>query len=188
VGFSAVLFQDQFGMVTFDEGFRLRAATRPRVGRPHVLHCLDQFQQRAVDETTSPVDLTAALAGHLRKTSMVPVISDFLFADAGRVIGELSLLNGAHDVLLMMMDARFAYELPTISAGWIETRDIETGSVRTISRREFVRLTERVEEWQAEIQGLARDADLDIVRIGLDQHEMVSTLVELVAERRLRRI
>jgi hypothetical protein len=46
----------------------------------------------------------------------------------------------------------------------------------------------RVEEWQDEIMRLARDADLDIVRVGLDRWEMETTLVEFVAERRLRKV
>ena len=132
--------------------------------------------------------MTATIASHLRKTSLVPVISDFLFADAARVIKELSLLNAAHDVFLMMVDARFAYELPAVSAGWLEAFDIETGRKRVMSRKELTRLGGRVEEWQDEIMRLARDADLDIVRVGLDRWEMETTLVEFVAERRLRKV
>ncbi len=57
-----------------------------------------------------------------------PIISDFLFADASRFIKELSLLNATHDVFLMMVDGRFAYQLPApASAGWIDIFDIETG-------------------------------------------------------------
>jgi uncharacterized protein (DUF58 family) len=188
VGLSAVLFQDKFGVITFEDGFRLRAAARPRIGKAHVLYCLNLYQGSAADAAKGEGELMAALAGHLRKTSLVPIISDFLFADAARVIRELSILNAAHDVFLMMVDGRFAFELPPVSAGWIETRDVETGAVRTLSRREFRRLAARVEEWQAEIQHLAREAGLDVVRIGLDRNEMVSTLLEFVAERRLRRM
>jgi hypothetical protein len=46
----------------------------------------------------------------------------------------------------------------------------------------------RVEEWQEHIQQLARDAALDIVRVGLDRWEMEAALVSLVAERRLRKV
>ena len=130
----------------------------------------------------------AAIAAHLRQTSLVPVISDFLFADAPRVIKEFSLLNAAHDVFLMMVDARFAYKLPAMSAGWIQIFDVETGGTRTVSSRELARLADRVEEWQQQIFALARDAELDIVRVGLDRWEMETTLVEFVAERRLRKI
>jgi hypothetical protein len=118
----------------------------------------------------------------------VPIISDFLFADAPRMIGELSILNAAHDVFLMMVDARFAYQLPSVSAGWIATVDVETGSTRIVSRRELSRLSDRIGEWQDEIVRLAADADLDIVRVGLDRWKMETALVEFVAARRLRKI
>lgn len=188
VGMSAVFFQDMFGLITFDEGFHQLSAARPRIGKPHVIYCLDLYQHRTdVDPLAIGSDVTATIAAHLRKTSLVPIISDFLFADAPRVIKELSILNAAHDVFLMMVDARFAYELPAVSAGWIQTFDVETGMTRTVSRREFARLAARIEEWQQEILRLARDADLDMVRVGLDRWEMETTLVELLAERRLRK-
>ena len=188
VGLSAVFFQDQFGLITFDDAFHQVAAVRPRIGKPHVIYCLELYQRpKAADLESGQGDVTASIEGHLRKTSLVPVISDFLFADAQRVINELSLLNGMHDVFLMMADVRFAYELPPASAGWIETFDVETGSTRVVSRRELARLASRVEQWQEQVMGMARDADLDIVRVGLDRWEMETTLVEFVRERRLRK-
>jgi uncharacterized protein (DUF58 family) len=189
VGMSAVLFQDMFGLITFGEGFHQLRAARPRIGKPHVIYCLDLYQHREdLDVPSEESDVTATIASHLRKTSLVPIISDFLFVDAPRIIKELSLLNAAHDVFLIMVDARFAYRLPDVSAGWIETFDVETGRTRIVSRREFARLADRVDQWQEEILRLARDADLDMVRVGLDRWEMETTLFELLAERRLRKI
>jgi hypothetical protein len=189
VGLSAVLFQDLFGVITFGEGFRQVAAARPRIGKPHVMYCVDLYQRHSFDDAAAAqCDVTTTIEGHLRKTSLVPVISDFLFADAPRVIHELSLLNAVHDVFLIMADVRFAYQLPTASAGWIETFDVETGRTRILSRREFGRLAARVEEWQEHILGLARDEDLDILRVGLDRWEMETTLVQFVRERRLRKM
>ena len=188
VGLSAVFFQDQFGLITFDDAFHQVAAVRPRIGKPHVIYCLDLYQRpKAAEMESGQGDVTATIEGHLRKTSLVPVISDFLFADAQRVVNELALLNGMHDVFLMMADVRFAYQMPVASAGWIETFDVETGSTRIVSRRELARLASRVEEWQEQVMRMARDADLDIVRVGLDRWEMETTLVEFVRERRLRK-
>jgi uncharacterized protein (DUF58 family) len=193
VGLSAVFFQDQFGLITFDDAFHQLAAARPRIGKPHVIYCLDLYQQpgdrrfRARQGEAASADVVATIESHLRKTSLVPVISDFLFADVSRVLEELSLLNSMHDVLLMMVDVRFAYSLPRTSAGWIETFDIETGGTRVVSRREFARLAARIEEWQEQVMRMARDADLDLVRVGLDRWEMETTLVEFVRERRLRK-
>lgn len=189
IGLSAVVFQDRFGLVTFGEGFRQRAAAPLRIGKPHVIYCLDRCQEEAPDAATAgDRDVTSTIAAHLRKTSLVPIVSDFLFADAPRVIKELSILNAAHDVFLIMVDAGFAFQIPAMSAGWIQTVDVETGRTQIVSRREWSQLAARVVEWQDEIERLARDADLDLVRIGLDQGEMVTALVEFVAERRLRKI
>ena len=188
VGMSAVLFQDLFGLITFDNELRQVAAVRPRIGKPHVIHCLELYQNgTTVESGSSSGDVTATISAHLRRTSLVPVISDFLFPDAARAIKELSVLNAVHDVFLIMADARFAYQLPDVSAGWIEIFDVETGRTRVLSQREMRKLAARVEEWQQDIQRLARDAGLDIVRVGLDRWEMETVLVNLVAERRLRK-
>ena len=188
VGLSAVFFQDMFGLVTFDEQFRQIAAARPRIGRSHVIYCVDLYQRERADEALPDREITETIASHLRKTSLVPVISDFLFADAARVIKDLSRLNAVHDVFLIMADARFAYSLPHVSAGWVETMDLETGRTRVFSRRELKRLADRVDGWQQDVIRLARDADLDIVRVGLDRWEMETVLAKFAAERRLRKI
>jgi uncharacterized protein (DUF58 family) len=189
VGLSAVFFQDLFGLITFDEDFRQIAAVRPRIGKSHVIHCLDQYQEQTASEVSgTPRDFGATIAAHLRRPSLVPVISDFLFADAEQVISELSRLNAVHDVFLIMVDVRFAYDLPDIGAGWIEIFDVETGTTRILSRRELRLLAVRIEEWQQHLQRLAGEVDLDIARVGLDRWEMETALMNLVAERRLRKV
>lgn len=189
VGLSAVFFQDMFGLITFDEEFHEIAAAPPRIGKSHVIYCIDLYQHRKTAGAPAVLrDVTSTVESHLRKTSLVPVISDFLFADAPRVIRELSKLNAVHDVMLMMVDVRFAYQLPVTSAGWVETWDIETGQTRIMSRRDYNRLSARIGEWQEEMMRLALDGDLDMIRVGLDRWEMETTLVEFVRERRLRKM
>jgi uncharacterized protein (DUF58 family) len=186
-GLSAVFFQDQFGLITFDEQFHQLTAARPRVGRSHVIYCLDLYENRSALDPVTDRDITATIAGHLRKASLVPVISDFLVADASRIIADLAKLNAVHDVFLLMADARFAYEFPKVSAGWVEAFDVETGTTRVFSKRELRRLAARVDEWQQEIMMVARDNGLDVVRVGLDRWEMEAALVKFTAERRLRK-
>jgi uncharacterized protein (DUF58 family) len=188
-GLSAVFFQDLFGLIAFDDRFTERAVARPKIGRSHLLYCVDLYQNPP-DPVAGDVgpDIIVAIEGQLRKTSLVPVISDFLFADAPRVIKELALLNAVHDVFLLMADVRFAYDLPAVSDGWIEAYDVETGRTRVFSRRELKRLAARVGEWQDDIERAARDAGLDVVRVGLDRWQMETALVEFTAERRLRKI
>ena len=191
VGLAAAFFQDRFGFFAFDGDLHLRAAARPRRGKAHVVHCLDLYANALVGSTASELEhasVVASVAGHLRGPSMIVVISDFLLADAPRVVEELARLNTVHDVFLMMVDTRFAFELPGTSAGWVEVCDVETGSVRLISRAELEQLPARIDEWQTGIRELAREAGLDIVRTGLDRWEMENTLLNLVTQRRLRKV
>ncbi len=189
LGFSAAFFQDPFGFVAFGDRFEALATERARTGRGHVLHCLELYRRGPGSDPTEPHDnAAAAVSGYLPRTAMVPVISDFLFTDVAAVIAELARLNTVHDVLLVMIDARFAFDFPVMSAGWMEVYDVESGTRHTLSRRELEELTVRVGEWQRSVEHLARAAGLDVVTLGLDPWETHNTLVRLVAERRVRKL
>ena len=188
IGMSAVFFQDPFGIVTFDVGFTHLAAIRPRTGKGHVVHCLDAYQSRhGLQPVRGTGSLSMTLAGFVRHKSMLPVISDFLFDDPRAILRELSLLNATHDVFIVLIDSAFAFELPPVSAGWIETMDVETGEARTISRSAYRKMAARIREWQAGVHRTAKDLDIDVVEIGLDQAQGDIALNEFVAERRLRK-
>jgi uncharacterized protein (DUF58 family) len=188
IGLSASFFQDPFGLVTFDAGFEHLAAIRPRTGKSHIVHCVDAYQfQQGLLAVKRAGSISATLGGYLRKKSMLPVISDFLFDDPGLVLKELAFLNASHDVFIVLIDSSFAFELPAVSAGWIETVDVETGRARTVSRGALRKMAERVRGWQDNVQRQAKELDLDIVRVGLDQTKADIALSEFVAERRLRK-
>ncbi len=188
IGMSAVFFQDSIGLITFDEGVRDLGAVRPRIGKGQVIHCVEAYQNGlGLQELRNTGSLSATLTGFSRKTAMMPIISDFLFDDAPAYLRELRQVNNVHDVFILMVDASFAFELPRVSAGWIEVYDVETGQTRMMSRRELSRQSEKVRAWQDEITRQARDNDLDVVRLTLDQTQFDIALVEWVAERRLRR-
>ena len=188
IGMSAVFFQDMFGLITFDAKFDQLAAIRPRIGKNQVIHCLEAYQ---FGEGLMPLkradSLSMSLAGFMRKTSMVPVISDFLFDEAGSVMAELSQLNSMHDVFIVLIDSAFAFELPPVSAGWIEAFDVETGKSRVLSRHALRTLSARTRSWQDEVARLAKDKDLDVLRIGVDEVQTAIALSEFIAERRLRK-
>jgi len=188
IGMSAVFFQDSIGMITFDEGLRHLGAVRPRIGKGQVIHCLDAYQHgHGLQDIRNVGSLSATLTGFSRKTAMMPVISDFLFDEAPDLLRDLRQVNNVHDVFVMIVDATFAFELPRVSAGWIEVYDVETGRTRMMSRRELARQSERVRAWQDEVARQAKDNDLDVVRLSVDQVKFDVALVEWVAERRLRR-
>src|SRR5262249_21386865 len=103
IGMSAVFFQDIFGLITVDpppnDPPGELAAVRPRIGKNQVIHCLEAYQfQKGLQPLKRADSLSMSLAGFMRKTSMVPVISDFLFDDPGAILTELGQLNSAHDV------------------------------------------------------------------------------------------
>ena len=118
---------------------------------------------------------------------MLPVISDFLFDDVDEVIKELALLSVTHDVFLVLIDSTFAFELPKLSAGWIELSDVDTGRTRTVSRRQYAQLADQARDWQQRVQKQAKAVDLDVVVVGLDQARTDIALTEFVVERRLRK-
>ena len=188
IGMSAVFFQDLFGLITFDAKFEQLSAIRPRIGKNQVIHCLDAYQFGEGLTLLKRADsLSMSLAGFMRKTSMVPVISDFLFDEAGSVMKELAQLNSMHDVFIVLIDSAFAFELPPVSAGWIEAFDVETGKSKVMSRHALKALSSRTRAWQNEVAKLAKDNDLDVLRIGVDEVQTTIALSEFIAERRLRK-
>ena len=188
IGLSATFFQDPFGLVTFDAGFENMASIRPRTGKSHLVHCLDAYQfgrgMQAVKRTGGIGD---TLAGYLRSRTLLPIISDFLFDNARDVLKDLAQLNAVHDVFVIIIDSAFAFDLPSVSAGWVDTVDIETGRARTISRHALKRRAGEARRWQRQVQEAAKDVGLDSVEVGLDQTQADIALGEFVAERRLRK-
>lgn len=189
IGLSATFFQDRFGVLTFDRGFAAVAGVAPRTGRGHVVHCLEAYEsRRGMEPVAGGLGVSAAVAGSLRTASLVPVISDFLFADALDVVRELALVNAAHDVFLVLVDSAWAFATPPLSAGWITLHDAEGGAPRVVSRRTWRRLAAEAADWQDQVTRAARDAELDVVVLGADEQQTALALAEFVAERRLRRV
>ncbi len=189
IGMSAVFFQDMFGLITFDARFDELAAVRPRIGKNQVIHCLEAYQfHKGLQPLKRADSLSMSLAGFMRKTSMVPVISDFLFDRPDDVLTELGQLNSVHDVFIVLIDSAFAFELPSISAGWIEAFDVETGRARVMSRGSLRALSTKTRAWQDEVARLAKGRGLDVLRIGVDDQQTAIAMSEFIAERRLRKV
>lgn len=188
IGMSASFFQDSFGLITFDEGFAHLGTLRARTGKGHLVHCLDAYQfERGLQALKRTANISGTIGGFLRNRALIPIISDFLFDDVKTVLKELSLLNATHDAFLVLVDSAFAFDLPQVSAGWIDIVDVETGRTRTLSRRAFLKLAEAARDWQQGVRNIAKDLDIDVVIIGTDSAKSDIALGEFVAERRLRK-
>ena len=132
--------------------------------------------------------LSATISSFIRRTAMIPFVSDFLFGDPAVVLHELAALNSIHDVFIVLIDAAFAFQLPPTSAGWIDAFDVETGRSRIMSRAALAGMADRVREWQDGVEQAAKAADIDLVRVGIDPEASDLALIGFVAERRSRRV
>lgn len=186
IGMSAVFFQDRFGLITFADQLSNMSAVRPRTGKGQVIHCLDAYQHgNGLEEMRHSGSLSGTLTGFTRRTSLIPIVSDFLFADAEDLLRELVLVNSLHDVFLTIVDATSAFELPDVSAGWVDAFDVESGRSRTMARKDLQRMAGRVRTWQDEIARKAKESGLDVLRLEFDQTKADIALMEFVIERRL---
>ncbi|MDP6581088.1 MAG: DUF58 domain-containing protein [Vicinamibacterales bacterium] len=180
---AASFFQDRAGLVTFDRHTR-RIAVRPRIGKNHAIHCVAAYQEQLMGRGATESAPDVSFAGLLRKRSLVPVISDFLFEESEPLLNELADLKTAHDVFLVMIDSAFAFELPQFSAGWVEAYDVETGQTRVISSGDVAELGTRVAAWQDTVERAAHDHGLEVLRLGGSGQQFHDTLVAFLLERR----
>jgi hypothetical protein len=90
-------------------------------------------------------------------------------------------------VFLILIDAAFAFEVPKVSAGWVEAFDVETGRSRVMSRGTLRHMAQRVRDWQDGVERSAKSAGIDVLRLSLDQIQSVIAITEFVMERRLRK-
>ena len=184
LGLAGAFLQNRVGLVTLNQHNR-RLAVRPLAGKHHAIHCIETYQKEVFATEHNHADTPASLIGLLRHRSLVPVISDFLLPDASNMIQELGQLGTVHDVFLVLIDCTFVYKLPTLSAGWVETYDVETQQTRLLSARELDRLAQEINEWQDAVIELATDTGLEVVRVKPDnEHE---ALANFLAQRRVRR-
>ena len=185
LGMAAAFFQDSVGLVTLSGASR-RLVVRPRVGKNHAIHCVEAYQAQLRDPAADNGNGSEGrLAGLVRKRSVMPVVSDFLVEDSQLLIAELSELNASHDVFLVMVDSAFAFDRPSVSDGWVEGLDVETGQSRIMSAAQLQELDGQVREWQDAVQGSAREAGLDVVRISAGEEH--GALSEFLSARRLRK-
>jgi uncharacterized protein (DUF58 family) len=183
---AASFFQDRAGLITFD-GDNREMSVRPLIGQGHAMHCVEAYQARLI-AGRPPRAPDVSFAGLLRKRSLVPVISDFLFDEPAPLLAELADLGAFHDVFLVMVDSAFAFQLPQLSAGWVEVFDVETGRARVLAADDLEQLGQRVTAWQDGVEREAQNLGLEVLRLGGDAPAIHDSLVRfLLGRRRVKR-
>ena len=190
IGLSAAFFQDRFGLLTFDRGFAAVAGVAARTGRGHVVHCLEAYESRRGLEPVrgrrrsrrgggrQPAD-DRPRAGHFR----------------------LPLRRRARRRARAVAGQRHPRRVP--GAGRQRLGVCDRGALvglghrarrRDAARRASSRVVPTARspteaaDWQARVARAARDAELDVVVLGVDERQGELALAEFVAERRLRRV
>ena len=184
---AAAFFQDKVGLVTFDVKSR-QISVRPRIGKHHAIHCLEAYQDAVLGRRQDDLSrMEQSFAGLLRQTSMVPFVSDFLFDGYETVLDELSQLHAVHDVFVVLVDSRYAFELPALSSGWIETVDVETGEQAMLSGEDLTQLSTRVASWQDAVEAAIKQRGLEVLRLQSNEETFHQQLVDFLATRRMRK-
>ena len=117
-------------------------------------------------------------------TSWLLYLHRYAFAFLKPIVAEEWGLDNTE---LGKIDSAFAFDLPAVSAWWIDAFDVETGRSRLISRRAARTLAGRAAEWQSEVERTAKDLNMDVLRLGIDEAKSDIALMEFVIERRLRK-
>lgn len=188
IGLSGVVFQDRIGMIAFDKNNYF--IEPPKGGKKQVHWLVDLYKQPDPSRLISFGDkdsLTEVISSSLRRTSMVVVVSDFLFPDAESTIKELTDIRSGQDIFLVMIDASLPFQIRLGSDGWIEAVDVETGESRLFSRREFLALGSRVKAYQEALSVFSEKQGFETVKTGIDKDVLRDELADFFLLRRARK-
>jgi len=159
--------QDQVGLCLFDDEPGLHLA--PKKGQHHVLRLIREVM--AAPATGSGSSLSAVLEHqmrHLKRRSLVLVVSDFMGTEGDDWEDELARLARRHDVIAVRVFDPLEEELPT--AGWIELHEIESARTVEVDAR-----SAKAREVWAAAAGARREALLASLRkAGVDLVEVAT--------------
>ena len=116
--------QDQVGLCLFADEPGLHLA--PKKGQHHVLRLIREVMAApAVGQGSSLARVLEHQLRHLKRRSLVLVVSDFLGTESADWQDQLARLARRHDVIAVRVTDPLEEELP--ERGWIELREIESG-------------------------------------------------------------
>lgn len=127
--FSALADRINIGFVAFAD--RVLAYFPPRHNRAHAWEALDAIWALDAPATRTALSPVARLlAGRLKRTSMVCIVSDFMTAEDLDNAGDVKTLAARHDLVSIVVEDPAETSLPA-GSGTLRVRDMESGrSVR----------------------------------------------------------
>jgi uncharacterized protein (DUF58 family) len=157
--------QDQVGLCLFADEPGLHLA--PKKGQHHVLRLIREVMAApATGQGSSLRRVLEHQLRHLKRRSLVLVVSDFLGTDAEDWTDPLSRLARRHDVIAVRVTDALEEELP--KAGWLELLEIESGrrlDVDARSARVRADWAAAARERRAKLVAALRRAQVDLVEV-----------------------
>jgi len=184
VGFSAAIIQDPVAQLVFTDD---RSSFESfGMGKNHVLYLLDLYQDHdRLSRDFLLKNLSETVSGEIRRTSLVVFISDFLSPETVNACKGLADLASVNDIVVLMVDASFAFELPRTSSSWVGCYDAESGRHKIFSARELKRLRHKVFAYQEEAAADIEKMGLEVLRVSPESKQFHDDILHFFLDRRL---
>ena len=167
LAFSALQNKDKVGLILFTDEIELFVPAKK--GSSHALRLIREIlYHRPMRHQTDLAPPVHILQNHMRRRSLVFMISDFLFP--GDLSNELKTVSRQHDIVAVQVSDPAERALP--SAGRVRLVDSETGEqieINTSSAKVRRAFSEESARWQKELDSQFRRLAIDKISLSTDQ-------------------
>lgn len=167
LAFSALQNKDKVGLILFTD--HIEKYVPPQKGSSHTLRLIREILFcRPTRQQTQLEDTVHILRNHIKRRSLVFLISDFLFAD--NQLDELKSLSRQHDLVAIQVSDPAEKKLPAV--GPVRLEDPETGEqieLNTSNPRIQQAYQQQAEKWQEQVNAHFRKLGIDKIDLITDQ-------------------
>lgn len=167
LAFSALQNKDKVGLILFTDEIELFVPAKK--GSSHALRLIREIlYHRPLRHQTDLAPPVHILQNHMRRRSLVFMISDFLFP--GDLAGELKTVSRQHDIVAIQVTDPAEQRLP--AAGRVRLEDPETGEqieVNTSSPKVRKLYAQEAQRWQNELDSQFRRLAIDKIALSTDE-------------------
>src|SRR3989344_131507 len=183
IGFSAAIVQDPVAQLIFNEK---NFVFEPfRTGKNHVMNLLEIYQNPEYPADDLRINgLSELLAGEIRRISLIVFISDFLSPKTVNACKGLVDLASVNDIVVLMVDASFAFDLPKTSSSWVGCYDAESGRNKIFSARELKKMRHKVSAYQEKAAANIEKMGLEVLRVSLESKQFYDDILHFFLNRR----
>ncbi len=167
LAFSALQNKDKVGLILFTDEIELFVPAKK--GSSHALRLIREIlYHRPLRHQTDLAPPVHILQNHMRRRSLVFLISDFLFP--GDIAGELKTVSRQHDIVAIQVTDPAEQALP--AAGRVRLEDPETGEqieINTSSPKLRRAYALEAARWQDELDAQFRRLAVDKIALSTDE-------------------